>query len=78
MENQPKEKKKPGGNQPRKHAPKTRMQSYVRRQKLIQGLIEGKAISDIAPTLGLSPKTARTQAHLMLHEPATQMSFIRI
>lgn len=78
MKNEKSGKKIIEGVQPKHHAPKTRMQSYVRRQKRIQGLIEGKAISEIAPTLGLSPKTARTQAHLMLHEPATQMSFIRI
>jgi hypothetical protein len=78
MKNEKSGKKVIGGVQPKHHAPKTRMQSYVRRQKLIKGLIEGKAISEIAPTLNLSPKTARTQAHLMLREPNTQMSFIRI
>ena len=71
-------KKKPGGNQPKHHAPKTRMQSHLRRQSLIKGLIEGKAISEIAPTLNLSPKTAISQAKQMLPESATQMSFARI
>lgn len=70
--------KKPGGRQPKTHAPKTRMQSHLRRQKLIRGLIEGKAISQIAPTLDLSPKSAVSQAKQMLLEPATQMSFARI
>lgn len=64
--------------QPRKHAPKTRMQSHLRRQKLIDGLIKGKAISEIAPTLNLSPQTAIRQAQLMLAEPRTQESFARI
>ncbi len=64
--------------QPSTHAPKTRMQSYVRRQTLLKGLIEGKAIREIAPTLGLSPKNAANQAAVMLHEPAVQSSFCRI
>ncbi len=70
--------KKAGGRQPKTHAPKTRMQSHLRRQKLIKGLIQGKAISAIAPTLDLSPKTAVSQATQMLREPAVQASFVRI
>ena len=69
---------KSGGVQPKHHAPKTRMQSYVRRQTLVKGLIQGKAISEIAPTLGLSPKSAHTQACQMLMEPKTQQAFVQI
>ena len=78
MKNEKPGKKIIGGVQPKHHAPKTRMQSYVRRQKLIQGLIEGKAISEIAPTLGLNPKSARDQAYQILREPQTQQTFVQI
>lgn len=78
MKNGKSGKKITGGVQPKHHAPKTRMQSKMRRQKLIDGLIQGKAISEIAPTLGLNPKSARDQAYQILREPQTQQTFVQI
>jgi hypothetical protein len=62
----PLKKSKKSFEQPKKHAPKTKMQAFVRRQKLIKGLMEGRKIKDVAQTLGLSEKTATNQASLML------------
>ena len=67
-----------GGIQPKHHAPKTRMQSYMRRQKLIEACLTGKPLKDVAIETGLSPKTANDQVTKILREPRVQESFVRI
>jgi hypothetical protein len=64
--------------QPRNHAPKTRIQAKLRRIKLINGILDGKDIKPLAISTGLSPATAASQASQILAEPKVQASFVRI
>lgn len=70
--------KKPGGNQPKTHAPKTRAISVMRRRKIIEACLTGKNLKDVAIETGLSLKTANDQVSKILHEPRVQESFVRI
>jgi len=65
-------------NQPKHHAPKTRILSKLRRHKLIEACLDGKPLKSIAISTGLSPKTAENQAIQILREPNVLRSFISI
>ena len=65
-------------NQPNHHAPKTRILSKLRRNKLINAALDGKPLKDIAISTGLSPKTAENQAIQILREPNVIRSFVSI
>jgi len=64
-------------NQPKHHAPKTRILSKLRRHKLIEACLDGKDLKSIAISTGLSPQTANSQASQILAEPKIQATFIR-
>ena len=65
-------------NQPKHHAPKTRILSKIRRRKLIEACLDGKNLKDVAISTGLSPNSASAQVTSILKEPSTQQSFISI
>jgi hypothetical protein len=64
--------------QPQKHAPKTQTDVYMRRKKIIKGLVEGKNLKEIGIETGLSPKTASSQVSRIVREPQTQRMFIEL
>ena len=66
------------GIQPKHHAPKTRILSKIRRNKLINAALDGKSLKDVAISTGLSPKTAEDQAIQILREPRVKAGFISI
>jgi phage terminase small subunit len=70
--------KRSGGVQPKHHAPKTRIASVLRRQKLLQAVIEGRSIIQAAIETGISPKTADSQAGAILREPKVQETFLAL
>lgn len=65
-------------NQPKHHAPKTRILSKIRRRKIIEACLDGKNLRDVAISTGLSPVSASDQASQILREPRIQQSFISI
>ena len=65
-------------NQPKHHAPKTRILSKIRRRKIIEACLDGKNLKDVAISTGLSPTSASAQVTSILKEPLTQHSFISI
>jgi len=90
MDNQPQDKAIPitdiqpiphslkSSNQPKHHAPKTRILSKLRRHKLIEACLDGKNLRDVAISTGLSPTSAAQQATKILQQPLSQHSFISI
>lgn len=68
----------PGGRQPPKHAPKTRMQSHLRRQKLIAAALDGRPLREVGLETGLSPATVDSQISNIMKEPQVQQAFARI
>ncbi len=64
--------------QPKHHAPKTRILSKLRRHKLIEACLDGKDLKSVAISTGLSPVSAAQQANKILSEPSSQRSFISI
>jgi hypothetical protein len=62
----------------RKHAPKSLLAAKVRRQRLVEALINGECLKDVAIQSGLSPKTASQQASDILKHPEAQATFLRI
>lgn len=64
--------------QPKHHAPKTRILSKLRRHKLIEAALDGKPLKEVAISTGLSPKTAENQAIQILREPNVKKAFISI
>jgi len=65
-------------NQPKHHAPKTRILSKIRRRKIIEACLDGKNVRDVAISTGLSPTSASAQVTDILKEPLVQHSFISI
>jgi thymidine phosphorylase len=64
--------------QPKHHASKSRLQARIRMNKIIDGVMQGKNIKDVAISTGLSPKTAGSQATEILKKPEAIQSFISI
>jgi hypothetical protein len=62
-------------NQPKHHAPKTRMLSNLRRRKIIEACLDGRPLKPIAISTGLSPKSAEDQACRILQEPRVIQGF---
>jgi len=69
---------RPGGEQPKKHAPKSRVVSRYRRRKIIEAALDCKDLKPVAISLGLSPKSADSQIQNIMREPAVQQAFTRV
>lgn len=65
-------------NQPKTHAPKSRILSKLRRRKIIEACLDGKDLKEVAISTGLSPKSAASQARQILSEPNVKSSFVSI
>ena len=65
-------------NQPKHHAPKTRILSKIRRRKLIEACLDGKNLRDVAISTGLSPRSVNSYPSQILSEPKVQQTFISI
>lgn len=61
--------------QPKTHATKNRAASALRRKMILAAAIAGENIRDAAIATGLSPKTAGSQASMILKEPQVIKSF---
>jgi len=61
--------------QPKTHATKNRAASALRRKAILAAAIAGENIRDAAIATGLSPKTAGSQASMILREPQVIKSF---
>lgn len=62
--------------QPKKHAPKDRAASRLRRKKIIQAILKDKSATQAGIDSGLSPKTAASQVSQILKEPKTQSALL--
>jgi len=71
-------KKRDGGRQPKRHAPKDRVSTMLRRAKILRAAIQGKSLKQAALETGLSPKTAARQAGQILRDPVTQTALAMI
>lgn len=67
-----------GGNQPKKHAPKSRIQVALRRKKIIKACLDGKSFRQAGIDAGLSPKTVDSQVSEIMKSPEARESFVRI
>jgi hypothetical protein len=60
------------------HASKSPKVADVRRKRLVQAVINGENLRDVAISTGLSPRTAGSQASQILKHPQAQESFLKI
>jgi hypothetical protein len=70
--------KKKSAEQPKHHAPKSRILSKLRRRKIIEAALDGKPLKEIAISTGLSPKSAAQQATKILQQPLAQQAFAQV
>lgn len=58
------------------HASKSPKTAAVRRARLVQAVINGENLRDVAISTGLSPRTAQSQASDILRHPEAQKTFL--
>jgi DNA-binding CsgD family transcriptional regulator len=68
--------KRPGGVQPKHHAPKGKTASAIRRKKIVKAILKGATRQEAGIAAGLSEKTASSQVGQILSEPSTKNTLL--